>query len=181
MNARVVGAGLLAGVAAFAWGSLSHMVLGLGEAGVSALPNQPAVLDTLARNVSERGLYIFPYEADPARWEESFRSHPHGILALSPAGEELAFPRRLAIELATSLAGGLLAAMLFAAAPMAFGTWKAGAMAGAALGLFGSIAIDASYWNWYGFPTLYLAAQMADQILAWAIAGALLGWRLGKS
>ena len=51
---------------------------------------------------------------------------------------------------------------------------------GAALGAFASLAIDFSYWNWYGFPSAYLAAQMVDQVVAWALAALVAGWWLGR-
>ena len=45
----------------------------------------------------------------------------------------------------------------------------------ALLGLFASLAIDVSYWNWYGFPTNYTAAALVDQVAGWGLAGVAIG------
>ncbi|MFN7941339.1 MAG: hypothetical protein U0X73_07045 [Thermoanaerobaculia bacterium] len=180
MNGRVAVTGALAGLAVFLWSSLAHMVLPIGDLGVSQLPGEAAVLATLSENVQQPGLYVFPVEKDPAKWEQAYRDHPHGVLALVPAGGPLDFGRRLAVELATDVLCGWLAAFLFVAALPVFGNWKTGALAGATLGAFASLSIDFSYWNWYDFPTTYLAGQLIDQAVGWAIGGLILGWRLGR-
>ncbi len=180
MRGRVLMAGVLAGVAVFLWGMVSHMALPLGEAGISKLPAEAEVLAVLAAEVPEGGLYLFPAEEDPAKWEEAYRTKPHGLLVMAPAGEPLAFARRLTVELATNLVGGLLVALLFAAGLPATVTWRSGLVAGAVLGCFATVAIDLSYANWYGFPAAYALAQLVDQVAGWALAGAVAGWLLGR-
>jgi hypothetical protein len=178
MSGRVVVAGLLAGLVVFVWGMVSHMALPLGKAGFSTLPAEDEVLAALGRHVPEGGLYLFPMEEDPVKWEDAYRTKPHGLMVVSPAGEPLAFGRRLAVELLTNLAGGLFLAFLFAGGMPAVVNWKTGLVAGAALGGFAVVAVDLSYANWYGFPTTYALAQLVDHAVGWGLAGALVGWRL---
>lgn len=180
MNGRIVGAGVLAGLVVFVWGAISHMVLPLGEMGVSPLPAAEAVQPVLNSSVPQGGLYYFPWEEDPAKQEEAMRANARGILVLTPTTQPFSFPRLLAVEGATNIAGGILAAFLFAAAGLAGASIGSKLAFGATLGGFASLAIDFSYWNWYGFPTNYLAAQLADAIIAWSLASLVIGLVLRK-
>jgi hypothetical protein len=62
---RIALAALLGGLVVFIWGAFSHMVLPIGSMGLSALPNEEAVLTTLRTSVTEPGLYFFPW-MDPS-------------------------------------------------------------------------------------------------------------------
>jgi hypothetical protein len=45
----------------FIWTSIAHMALPLGEAGISEIPNESAVLDSMKSSMGDKtGLYIFP-------------------------------------------------------------------------------------------------------------------------
>ena len=58
---RVLLAGILGGIVMFVWTSIAHMALPLGEAGITEIPNESAVLSSMQRNIGEKaGLYIFP-------------------------------------------------------------------------------------------------------------------------
>ena len=59
MSKRILLAGILAGVALFFWEFAAHMALPLGEAGMSVLPNEAAVLAAF-KEVKQDGLYFFP-------------------------------------------------------------------------------------------------------------------------
>jgi hypothetical protein len=180
MNGRVLVAGLLGGLAVFLWGATSHMVLGLAELGISKLPNEAPVLQAMKEHVRAGGLYLFPMEEDPAKWEAVFANFPTGIASIQPPGRPLAFGRRLGVELATNVVGALLAVLLLGVAGRSLETLGQRAMAGAALGAFAAISIDASHWNWYDFPTAYLVGQFLDQAIAWAFGMVVAGWWLGR-
>lgn len=157
------------------------MLLPVGELGVSQLPEQEAVLAFLRDHVTEHRFYVFPWSEDPAELERAYATQPHGVLALTPPGEPFSFGRLLAGEAVSNLLGGLLAAVLFAAAAPRLGGWGRRIGFGAALGAFATLAIDVSYWNWYGFPTVYLAAQFVDSVVGWSLAALVLGWWLGRA
>ena len=58
---KILLAGLLGAVAMFIWTSIAHMALPLGEAGISEIPNEQAVLAVMQSNIGEKsGLYFFP-------------------------------------------------------------------------------------------------------------------------
>ena len=58
---RVLLAGVFGGIVMFVWTSIAHMALPLGEAGITEIPNESAVLSSMQSNIGDRaGLYIFP-------------------------------------------------------------------------------------------------------------------------
>jgi hypothetical protein len=58
---RVLFTSILGGIVMFVWTLLAHMALPLGEAGITEIPNESAVLSSMKSNIGDkRGLYIFP-------------------------------------------------------------------------------------------------------------------------
>jgi hypothetical protein len=39
------------------------------------------------------------------------------------------------------------------------------------IGIVGWISIDVSYWNWYRFPTSYVADALIEQAVGWFLSG----------
>src|SRR5262245_54998063 len=96
---KILIAGLLGGLVNFAWGAVFHMVLPLGKAGMSRMPNEDDALEALRENVKGPGLYVFPWfeEADASKereeeirkkWEEKFRRGPSGLMVLLPRDQD---------------------------------------------------------------------------------------------
>jgi hypothetical protein len=42
--------------------------------------------------------------------------------------------------------------------------------------VFEALDVDGSQWNWYGFPTAYFTAQLADHAIGWFLAGIVIAW-----
>lgn len=182
MSKKLVLGGILAGVAVFVWGAISHMLLGLGETGISSLPNEDAVLAVLKENVAEPGFYFFPWidQSDSkeamAAWTEKYRSGPAGIMVYQPVGGEPMPPSKFVTELLSNILAALVAAFLLSKAVGNLGGFIGKAGFVALFGLFAGLDIDLSYWNWYGFPTNYTLAYMADHIIGWFLGGLVLAW-----
>jgi hypothetical protein len=186
---RIVLAGILAGLAVFICGALSHTVLGLGSIAVKTLPNDEAVLSTLQQNIKEPGFYLYPGGIQAAenapeeeretlmkQYEQKYRTQAHGVLVYSPAtGEYFNFPKLMSVELASNILGALIAAWLLSFAFTALSRMGR-ILFVASLGLFASLAIDVSYWNWYDFPTAYLCASLLDNVIAWTFGGVVLAF-----
>jgi hypothetical protein len=179
MNGRIGVAALLGGLVVFVWGALSHMVTELGEMGVQKLPNEAPVLAALKEHAPAGGLYLFPFEEDESKWEAAYADNPSGIASYAPAGTPLAFGRRLGLEFVTNVVGTLFAVLLLGGAG-ALATVAQRVLAGAALGAFASISINASYTIWYNFPTAYLVGQTLDQVVAWVLGLLVAGWWLAR-
>jgi hypothetical protein len=185
---RLLLAGVLAGLAIFVWGMLSHMALGIGEMAVKTLPNEAAVLAALNENVKEPGFYLYPLggmgdpqqasqEATMQQYEQLYKTQPHGVLVLTPPnGQSFNFPKLLINELISNLLSGLIAAWLLSLALSSLSSFIGRVVFVALLGLSTTVAIDVSYWNWYDFPTKYLVSSFLDNTLGFALAGVVLAW-----
>jgi hypothetical protein len=57
--------------------------------------------------------------------------------------------------------------------PAAVGYGKRVLLVGA-IGILVFLDVDASYWNWYGFPTSYALVQLTDHTVGWLLAGLVL-------
>jgi hypothetical protein len=192
-KSRLLLAGLLAGIGIFVWGMISHLALGLGQMGVKELPNEPAALNALQQNISEAGFYIFPSGIAAERapkdqreklmqqYMEVYKTKPHGILVVTPPnGMAYSFPELLCNELLSNILNGLLAAFLLSYAIGSIRSMIGRVLFVATLGFFATVAIDFSYWNWYGFPTKYLISSFLDNTIGSAFAGIVLAFSFRK-
>jgi hypothetical protein len=161
------------------------MALPLGTAGVRSMPPalEPAVLEAMKRAMTERAIYFFPgmdtsrpmTEAEQEAWLARYEAGPGGIVAIDPrpgdrgSGGAL-FRLQLGTELLTNVLAAMVAAFLLMHLPVALGQPRR-VLLTAALGLVVGLDVDASYWNWYGFPTRYFLAQVVDHTVGWLLAG----------
>ena len=182
MKKRILLASILGGIAMFIWTSIAHMALPLGEAGIREIPNQQAVLGAMQTNIGQQsGLYLFPgfgLGPNPTRQQRSeamkhmgerLASNPSGILMYHPPGRALMMGRLLGIEFATELLESILVVFLLAQTSLiSFGA-RVGFVTVA--GILAAIATNVSYWNWYGFPSVYTASYMFTQIVGFLCVG----------
>jgi hypothetical protein len=182
VTAKGILAAVAGGAVMFVWGAVSHMVLPLGMAGIGELPAEDQVLAALREHVPDAGFYFFPgmgegaggsreeREAAWKRFEEKHRRGPHGILVYAPGGGEPMSTRQLATELASNVAACLVASVILAQLG-AGASYGRRALVAALVGLAAVLGIEASYWNWYGFPTAYFLAAVVDQVAGFGLAG----------
>ncbi|MCI0406087.1 MAG: hypothetical protein L0209_08465 [candidate division Zixibacteria bacterium] len=187
MGKKIVLGGIVAGIVVFIWGAVSHMVLGLGEAGIKSLPNEEAILPVLSANITEPGFYFFPgidmrtsSKEQMDVWTEKHRTGPAGIMIYQPIGGEPMPANKFIIELVTNILAALVAAFLLSKAVGNLGGVIGKAVFVALFGLFAGLDIDLSHWNWYEFPTTYTLAYMVDHVIAWFLAGLVLAWFFKK-
>ena len=130
MIKRVLLAGLLGGIAMFAWTSVAHMVLPLGDTGMKELPNDQAVLSAMHTSIGEAsGFYFFPATGLPPdatmqqrraamdQYAQKLAANPSGILIYHPAGAKPISAGQLGTEFFTELIESLLVVILLANAP----------------------------------------------------------------
>jgi len=188
---RILLAGILGGIVMFAWTSIAHMALPLGEAGITEIPNESAVLNSMQSNIGDKaGLYIFPglgLGENASREEKSqamkgmqqrIAANPSGILMYHPPGRQFAFGKSLAIEFSTELLEAILVIWLVAQTRIAGFGGRAGFVLVA--GILAAIATNVSYWNWYGFPGVYTASYMLIEVLGFVLVGVAGGLVLRK-
>lgn len=179
---RIFLAGLLGGIAMFAWNSLAHVVLPLGMTGVQEIPNEAPVLAAMQSSLGQNhGLYIFPATGAPPDataaqrraamqdYQKKLDANPSGILIYHPAGAQALTGRQLGTEFLTEFLEALLAACLLAHTRISGYAGRLGFVLLA--GIMAGITTNLPYWNWYGFPTNYTAAYMTIEIVGYLCAG----------
>ena len=132
--------------------------------------------------IPQRGLYLFPglglgpnptrqqrYAAMPA-YVKKYEQSPHGVLVYHPASGAFPFGAALAREGLLNLVAGLLAAWLLSWAAPGRGY---GARVGFVViaGILATLTTNVEYWNWYGFPSAYIAGYMITQVIGYTLLG----------
>ena len=189
---KVLLAGILGAIAMFIWTAIAHMALPVGEAGIGEIPNESAVLGTLQSNIGDQtGLYIFPglgvgknatrQQKNEAmkQMNEKIAANPSGILMYHAPGRPFSFGKALGIEFATELLEAILAVFLLAQTRIGSFAGRVGFVLVA--GILAAIATNISYWNWYGFPGVYIANYMLIQIVGFLCVGIVAALVLRKT
>jgi hypothetical protein len=189
---KILLAGILGGIAMFIWTSIAHLALPLGEAGIGEIPNESAVLSTMQSNIGDQtGLYVFPglgVGKDASRQEkneamkhmnEKIAANPSGILMYHAPGRPFAFGKALGIEFATELLEAILVVFLLAQTRIGSFAGRVGFVLLA--GILAAIATNISYWNWYGFPSVYVGSYMLIQIVGFFVVGIVAALVLRKT
>lgn len=188
MTRKIVFGGVLAGLAIFAWGVFSHIVLPIGQMGVKAMPNEDAVMAAMKANIKEPGFYFFPgdgampsatlpkdeQETAKKEWQRKYEAGPRGVMVYHPTGENPMSPRQMIFELLSNIVVGLIAALVLAMASDRVRSFAGRVGFVAMLGVMAWVGIEFSYWNWYGFPVAYGAGQFIDQVVGMTFAGFVL-------
>jgi hypothetical protein len=182
MTKRIILAGVLGAIAMFIWTAIAHMLLPLGEAGIGEIPNDEALLKAMESGAGAKsGLYIFPgmglgpdathaqRSAAMKDYEAKLAKNPSGLLMYHPPGRTMAMPKYLTIEFITELLEALLVVALLAKTQIITFGGRVGFVTTA--GILASIATNVSYWNWWGFPTVYTASYMLIQIVGFLLIG----------
>ena len=174
MIARILIAGVIGGIVMFVWGAVTHLTLPSQTFGVNLLQNDQPVMDAMQQSIFEPGMYAFPgiatgSESDPAAlelWTERSKAGPVGVIMYKPGGTTPMSPMQLGIELVTNILAALLGAFIAQRIVKGFGRRFL------ILTLLGPIAwltVNASYWNWYHFPTDFTVAALVDETLTWMV------------
>jgi hypothetical protein len=190
MSTRIFFAGILGGIVMFIWSFIAHEVLPIGEMGIKQMPNEDAVTSAIESNVGDKiGFYIFPSpglspgatraekEEGMKKAEQKMAAGPAGVLIYHPK-RVFNFPKRLGIEFATEVVEALLAVFLLAQTNIGSFLGRVGFVLTA--GILAAIATNVPYWNWYGFPRIYVGGYMLTQIVGFLCVGIVAALVLGK-
>ena len=188
---RILLAGVLGGIAMFVWTSIAHMALPLGEAGINEIPNESAVLNAIQGNIGDKtGLYIFPglgvgknatrdkKNEAMKQMQQRIAANPSGILMYHPPGRPFAFGKSLAVEFSTEVLQAILVICLLAQTPIGSFGGRVGFVLIA--GILAAITTNVSYWNWYGFPGVYIASYILIEIVGFLLVGIVAALLLRK-
>jgi hypothetical protein len=176
-------AALLGAVAMFAWTAIAHMALPLGEAGVQNTMNDESLLSAMKSTVKNQdGLYIYPSmglppDATHAQQSEAMKTYPEkleknpsGFFIYHPPGSRpMAMGKFLTVEFITELIEAFIAVWLLAQTRIVTFGGRVGFVV--AIGILAAISTNVSYWNWWGFPTIYTASYMFIQFVGFFLVG----------
>lgn len=180
---RIFLAGVLGAIAMFAWTAIAHMALPLGEAGVENTMNDEELLAALKSTVKNKdGLYIYPTMGLPPdathaqqsaameKYPEKLEKNPSGFFIYHPPGSRpMNMGKFLSVEFITELVEALLAVWLLAQTRIVSFGGRLGFVTAA--GILAAIATNVSYWNWWGFPTVYTASYILIQVVGFFLVG----------
>ena len=185
MTSRVLIAGLLGAIAMFIWSTVAHVVLPLGEAGISQIPNEAPVIAAMQSSIGDRdGLYFYPWvdPKDPNMMQKSaelMKTNPSGLLLYHPPGHGKADMMPLMVqEFVKQLIIALIAAWLLSMTVIA--TFVNRVVFVTAIGVAMALSTNASYWIWYGFPLHYTLAYMLIEVVEMLFAGVAIAWWFGR-
>ncbi|MFN0106212.1 MAG: hypothetical protein ACKV2U_29495 [Bryobacteraceae bacterium] len=108
---------------------------------------------------------------DPAKIELRVQTAPRGLLTYTPAGVPFSFGQSLGVQFGIDLIYGLVAAFLFSMAAPSLNGMGQRLLFTALLGIFAVFAIQAPYWNWYGFPMASVITAVFEQGVSGLLAG----------
>ena len=180
---RIILAGILGAIAMFIWTAIAHMALPLGEAGVQNTMNDEALLSALKSTVKDKdGLYVYPSmglgpDATHAQQSEAMKTYPEkleknpsGFFIYHPASSRpMNMGKFLTIEFITELCEALLEVWLLAQTRIVTFGGRLGFVTAA--GIMAAISTNVSYWNWWGFPSVYTTSYMFIQIVGFFLIG----------
>ena len=188
---RILLAGIFGGIAMFIWTSIAHMALPLGEAGINEIPNESAVLSAMQSSIGDKtGLYIFPglgvgknatrEEKSEAmkQMQQKIAANPSGILMYHPPGRPFAFGKSLVIEFSTEVLQAILVIWLLVQTRIGSFGGRVGFVLIA--GILAAVTTNVSYWNWYGFPGVYIASYILIEIVGFLLVGIVAALLLRK-
>jgi len=189
MTRRLLLAGVLGGLVLFLWEAVAHMALPLGEAGFRALPGEAVFMASVKEQVREDGLYLFPAPETRSGMTSAEKSKamdaamekakigPSGLLLMHPAGEELT-ATQFVIQLIADVLVMLAAAWVLSKATAVRGLLGRAVFV-TVLALIPILQVHVPYWNWYGFPAMFVTAAAVTHVVGFFAAGLVLGKMVG--
>ncbi len=182
---RILVAGLIGGIVIFLWSMAAHTVLGLGEIGLKLPANENVALSGLQEGLGgQAGVYMLP-SLDPKQMKDpaAIRAYsikavrsPYAWVVYQPQGTDLT---QMGPQIGRQWASGTLAALALAfVMGLAVLSFRQRLAVAAAAALFAWLSSMLPYWNWYRFPLDFTLAALAEQLIGWLLAGAVMAWWL---
>jgi hypothetical protein len=143
------------------------------------------VLHSMDQSIGAKpGLYFFPWinPKDPDAMKKSAeleKVNPSGLLLYRPTGAGMGsdMTPMLVKEFTKQFVQALIAAWI---ASMIMGGFAIRLLAVAGMFVSSAIAVNVSYWNWYGFPLDFTIAAIIMEVVSGIVAGGAIAWWLGR-
>lgn len=191
MAGRILLSALLAAVAIFIWGFIYWAAIPFGPSTIKQIPNEDSVRSSLSGSLTESGAYAFPMmdmkeqdkekrDAAEKNWREKYKAGPRGMVFYVKEGGEPMAPPQLVWGFIDSFIAALAMAVLLAMALPALPMYGQRILFVTLGGLFATLAVDLGYYNWWSFPANFVFAQALYTVIAWFIAGLVMGRIMGE-
>jgi hypothetical protein len=182
---------LLTAAACFGWGLLSWSVLDWHMNTIHGFEDQEEVAEVIKANVDRgHGVYVLPSMDGPSSLatpnekkkflemqDEARNEGPYIYATVRPGIREWSMNQAII----QSVVRGLLAAILLAIVLNQTRLPYVGRVTlCAVLGLFAGIVCHMPDWIWFEMPTRVLVVNLADHLIEWTVAGAVLSAFVGK-
>lgn len=165
---------IVSAVILLAWGAVSWMVLPWHQMVANQFTNESEVAETIEANAPKPGIYYLPF---------SHKDHKAGETAAFVNALPQGYTPVMTKQLLTQFVGDLVSVLIViyllsqTAGLSYWGRVGFVALVGAAIGFISHFA----YWNWFGFPTSYVAVIVIDSLIAWFLAGLMIARLVAKN
>ncbi len=165
---RALASAVAAGLALFAWGFISHAVLGWQDGVWNQFTNEPAVVESLRAHAPLRGVYYLPHAQEEIRPDRL-----RAFVNVLPPGTGPGMARQVGSGLLVHILSALLVLGLWSRTRERSFRSTVGFFAAAGFTI--AFVSHGFYWAWFGFPTDYVAATVLDGVVGWTLAGVAVG------
>ncbi len=186
MSTRFILAGVLAGVAMFMWGAISHMMLPWHEATMNTFRDEDLVAEVLMKEAPVSGIYVAPMagmldegitaEEQESRMNEAWEKGAKGpniFMSFHREGKDgMAAP--MILDFAVLVLMSFLMLWLLAAAPNL--TFVGKVLFVTIAGSVGIALVQLEQWIWWNFTSGYALVNIVDSAIRWAVGGVVLAW-----
>lgn len=202
---RIFLGGLLGGIIAFGWSSVSWMLLPYREQSIHALPLADSEMAVIASKVSKSGVYHWPGMAhggaafdatsqpaatttqpvldqavDQAAWAAKYRRGPRvSFMVFHPDGADPDTPWKYIATLVCYMVGGWFAAWVTACAAPRLTRYFDRVACVLALGVFATLVAVVPNWLWWDHPLEYAFLETVDPLISWLLAGFVIAALVG--
>ena len=164
---QVIKAAILGGIVLFVWSMVSWMALPWHMKTMHAFKDECAVSCVLKDNVDYKGVYCLP-----SHFEGKESGQLTAFVSVVPNPAPMNMKKMMVLAFGIQLIAAFLGAWLLSKTT---GLGYLGRTAFAAvIGLLVGLEGHLSYWNWFGFSARYTAVMVADLLIAWTLAGAVM-------
>ncbi len=177
---KLLPAALLAALALFLWGFLSHTVFGWHMAHYTPLKDEAAVAKVLLENLPKDGMVRLPGLKNPDgmersmdEWERISETVPYFEGMWLSKGMPMAMGKRMALNFALNFVIALLIGMMFLNLP-GLGL-KCRLRLGAMLGLIVWLMSWGPMFVWFDLPAVHILPYLVDYIVGGLLCGLILG------
>ena len=182
MKKTLIGA-LVGGIIVFMGSYMSWTKLGTFEKAYHYSENQQPILDALAANLTEEGVYYMPNlgpgatEADKHALMEGNVGKPIATVIFTPAMQPMEMGSSMGIGFLIAFLGAWIVAVVVGRVRGSFiNRW----LASLALPAFGVLTGVWTAWNWMSLPYHNVNTIMMDTMIIWGIAGLWIAWWMGR-